>query len=109
MASEVRLILGKRTGIPIDEFHFVNKAKQSIVESLRWLDARAEVFDPEKISINEIHLVCAFEHLKYFEFVDLSEFSRLSSLTGAIGSRAFILKSSPFRLKPKPANVDMVK
>lgn len=101
MASEVRLILGKRTGIPIDEFQFFDKAKQSIIESLRWLEARADVFDADNISINEIHLVCAFEHLKYYEFVDLSEFSRLSALTDATGSRAFIAKSSPFYLKPK--------
>ncbi len=102
MSSEVRIILGKRSGIPIDEFRFFDKAKQSIAESLKWLEARAERFDPKNISMNEIHLVCALDHLRYLELVDLKPFPKLLDLSEAIGAHPAILRSSPFVLKPKP-------
>lgn len=104
MSNEVRLIMGKRTGIAIDEYPYFQKAKLSIMESLKWIEDRLQLFQSEQLLFNQIHLVCAVDHLDYFGLVDISGFQEILKLVKAINTDSRIFKSHLTILKPKASS-----
>lgn len=101
MSNHVKLVIGKRTGLPTESALYFQKAKQSIEESLRWLERKINFDSDKKISFQEIHFISAVSHIKYFETINLNEFKKIREMEGALSLIPFIQKSDPFILKPK--------
>lgn len=100
MGEEVKVILAKRMGVPIEQYQFFDDATEAIVNSLQWLEQNAASFNSEKPGYPEFHLVCAFEHIDHYQLLPL-EYPRLRSLVQQVLANETILKTSPFKLKPK--------
>lgn len=101
MANDVKIIQGTRSNIPIYEYPYFQKAKESILCSLEWLNSKADSLFSEEINFNTILLTCTIDHLKYFDVVELNSFSKLTNLTKKMNSHKVIGNSNPFALKPK--------
>lgn len=80
MGNEVKLILGARTGIAVDEFFYFQKAKKAIHNSLKWLAERHSSFSRAKLSFREIHLICALKHLQKYGLVEVQEYPDLYAI-----------------------------
>lgn len=100
MSNEVKIIQGKRSGIPIENYVYFKKAKASIEASLDWVEHRADRFDIEKLNFENIHLVCAIEHIEYFQTMEMDRYHKIKRLVQEIGDHAIVKLSNPFLLKP---------
>lgn len=100
MANEVKIILAERTGINTKPLVYFQKAESAIKNGLTWLEERAELFSVEKPGYIEFHLIALWDHLNYYEIVDLT-YPKLRAKTKVLGRYDDILKSAPHVLKPK--------
>lgn len=100
MSEEVKVILAKRTGVPIEQYRFFDDALETIASGLSWLEQNAAAFDIETPSYKNFHFVCAWEHLVYYDLLPMP-YPRLAKLFEKLGGHETIKKTSPFVLKPK--------
>lgn len=101
MANDVKIVQGTRSHIPVYEYPYFQKAKESILCSLEWLNSKADSLFSDEITYNTVLLTCTIDHLKYFDVVDLNSFSKLTKLTEKMNTHSVIGSSNPFILKPK--------
>ena len=102
MSEEVKVIIARRTEVPTEKYVFFDKALKMIEGGLAWLEANASVFNTDHPRYLEFHLVCAWDHLEYYELVPL-EYPRLRALCETISRDERVRKSSPNVMKPKGA------
>src|SRR5690606_14989690 len=102
MAEEVKVILAERTGLSTQPHAFFQKARAGIEQGLRWLESRTAVFDSGRPGYLEFHLVCLWEHLKYYDLVPL-DYPQLGAIVGELSGRERVRRTAPHILKPKPA------
>lgn len=100
MSNEVKIIQGTRSGIQIYDFNYFKKAKISIEESLKWLEQRMYQFNTEQLTFDLIVLVCALEHIEYFQTISLEKFPKLKQVVSNVSQNPLLHKTSPFVLKP---------
>jgi glutathione S-transferase len=94
MAEEVKLVLAKRTGLPVEQYAFFDKARAGISKSLKWLEENVSAFNSKKPGFKEFHLVCFWEHLGHYKLVELN-YPRLEGLVREVSAIPEIKKSSP--------------
>ncbi len=100
MAEEVKVVLGRRTGVPTERYRFFDDALETIQSGLDWLESKAELFNTGRPGYLEFHLVCAWEHIGYYDLVPLERL-RLRRIVDDILEDDVIRRTSPFILKPK--------
>lgn len=93
MSQEVKLVLGKRTGLEIEGAAYFDKARAAILQGLDWLEARAETFDAEAPGYAEFHFIAAWEHLALYDTAPLTQ-PRLKTLADRLAARPLIAKSA---------------
>lgn len=99
MAEEVKILLAKRTGIPVENFPFFDKATASIKNGLSWLESHASRFDGDALSYREMHLVCMWDHLSHYATVSL-EYTQIAKIVSEVSEAPLIRRSSPLGAKP---------
>lgn len=99
MSEEVKVILGKRTSIPIEEYPFFDKALASIGYGLDWLELNYPKVDIQTLRYRDIHLVCLWEHLDCFEIVPLDKYKNLKESVSLIVNLPVIKRTSPYSVK----------
>jgi glutathione S-transferase len=100
MSEEVKVILARRTGVPIEQYRFFDDAREAIFNGLQWLEENASRFNIDSPRYQEFHLVCAWEHLEYFDFA-ISSHTQLKNIVASVNQNKTVQKTSPFLLKPK--------
>lgn len=70
MASEVKLVLSRRTGLEPDGVYFFDKARAAIERSLEWLEERASMFDADNPTYAEFHFISMWEHLLLYRTIE---------------------------------------
>jgi glutathione S-transferase len=98
MSEEVKIILGKRTSIPINEYSFFDKALASIGHGLDWLELNYPKVDVECLKYRDIHLICLWEHLDCYKIISLDRYNNLSKAVSQFSNLPEIEKSSPYSL-----------
>jgi glutathione S-transferase len=101
MSNEVKLIQGKRSGIAIQDYAYFTKAKLSLDESLNWIELQADKFTLPELTFDSILLVCAIEHIKYFETTSLEKYKQINRIVDQMALNPLLQKTNPFVLKPK--------
>lgn len=100
MSEEVKVILARRTGVPTGDYSFFDDALESIRNGFSWLEDRAATFDPSRPTYREFHLVCAWQHIEYYDLVPLPR-ARLRAIVDELLSIPELRKTSPALLRPK--------
>lgn len=76
MDAEVKYILAKRTGIPVADYPFFDKALLTISRGLEWIDEWLEqnlnTTTDSSLHYKDIHLICAWEHLEHSNIIELN-------------------------------------
>ncbi|WP_440957165.1 glutathione S-transferase family protein [Oceanicaulis sp. LC35] len=93
MSQEVKLVLGKRTGLETQGAAYFDKARAAILHGLDWLEVRADTFDAEAPGYGEFHFIAAWEHLALYDTVPLTQ-PRLKTLADRLAARPLIAKSA---------------
>ncbi|MCB9650959.1 MAG: glutathione S-transferase family protein [Deltaproteobacteria bacterium] len=93
MASEVELILARRTGIDTDAYPRFDKIRSAITQGLDWLEANAVLF-PERPSYAGFHLTCLWDHLVLYDLVALDH-PRLRAIAARMSCLPFVAMSAP--------------
>ncbi len=94
MSEEVKILLAKRSLLPVENYPFFDKALKSIHNGLNWLEENYEEFEVTSPKYRDFHLVCMWDHLKYYKLIDL-KYSRLEQIVSGLASHSFIKKSAP--------------
>lgn len=94
MSNEVKLILSQRTGLDPSGHAYFEKAKQSILQCLAWLEDRADLFPLESLSYAHFHFISMWDHLKLYALVPLP-YPRLERLANHLGAMARVARSAP--------------
>lgn len=97
MLEEVKCILAKRKGVPVDQYEYFSDSLETISCGLKWLENHSECFDVNNPSYQEFHLISAWEHLTHYNLVPM-EYLKLQEVVQAIASSPVIQKSSPHLL-----------
>lgn len=95
MQEEVKIVLGKRTQIPIEKYSFFDKALMAIKNGLQWLEENYSASSGE-LKYRDIHLVCLWEHLGYNEITSLEGYPKLANVVKEKLEIAALKKSSPY-------------
>lgn len=103
MSEEVKVILSRRTGVPTEQYRFFDDALEAIQNGLDWLESNAELFDADRPGYLEFHLVCAWEHIGYYDLVPLKQ-THLRRIVHRVLENDVIRRTSPYILKPKTAS-----
>lgn len=101
MAEEVKLILAKRTGVPVERYSFFDKSFASLKQGFEWLERHAGRFEPEAPKYRDLHLVCLWDHIAYYDLVPLGGYPGLRNAVAKISADPLVLKSAPLTLKPR--------
>jgi len=97
MANEVKLVLAQRTGINIKNKVFFEKAKTAIDNSLNWLESRTLLFSATEPTYLDFHLISAWDHLKYFDTVELN-YPSLESIVMELNQQPKCVQTAPLAL-----------
>ncbi|HEX4924776.1 MAG TPA: glutathione S-transferase [Bdellovibrionales bacterium] len=101
MTEEVKVILARRTGVPVEQYRFFADALEAIANGLMWLETNAGRFTPGEPGYREFHLVCLFQHLEWYELLPLN-YPKLRSIVEETVRRVPVLvKTAPLTVKPK--------
>lgn len=100
MSEEVTVIIARRTQVPTDQYTFFKDALEVIQDGLTWLEGQAGKFSPKNPGYKEFHLICAWEHLAYYDLIPLKH-TQLKKIVDQVSSVPQIQKSAPYVLKPK--------
>jgi len=92
MSSEVGLIMGKATGVPVDNNHQA-KMRASLLGAMEWLELNADraiaTLAPERdLSFLEVSLFCLLEHLEFREVLTLDIYPDLRAFAQGFASRS---------------------
>jgi glutathione S-transferase len=101
MAEEVKVILAKRTGVPIEQYPFFEKAFEAIRQGLEWVEENAEKFQSSGPKYRDLHLVCLWEHIEYYDLIPLTAYPKAHRIVREIARLPWVQKSAPLVLKPK--------
>ena len=101
MLEEVKVILAKRTQVPVEQYAFFDKALEAMREGLAWLETKAAAFTPDAPKYREFHLVCLWDHLEYYGLLPLEPYGRLREVAAQVSSREKVKRSAPQVLKPR--------
>ncbi len=110
MTDEVKVIAAGRHQVPVREYSYFNKCYDSVKNGLQWLENNHEKLSSSSssssssasITYRDIHLVCLYEHLLYYDFVPLSPYPQLKYTVDSVNYRCPTLQqTSPFVVKPK--------
>ncbi len=93
MTAEVEVVLGKRSGITVDNYPRFTKKRDTIARGLDWLEANAHLFDGAP-SYAGFHLVAMLDHLVVCDMAEL-EHPRLQAHCTRYGEHPFVTKSRP--------------
>jgi glutathione S-transferase len=93
MSQEVKLVLGKRTGLQTEGAAYFDKARAAILHGLNWLEARADTFDAEAPGYAEFHFIAMWEHLALYDTVVLTQ-PHLKALADQLAAQPLIAKSA---------------
>lgn len=105
MAEEVKVILAKRTGVPIEEYPYFDRSLATIHECLYWAEKNASKFGAREPKYRDLHLVALWDHLAYYELVPLTTYPQLAQVVSEISRKDWVKQTQPWRLKPKPLPV----
>jgi glutathione S-transferase len=100
MIEEVKFILARRTGVPVETYSFFEDARETVANGLQWLEQNAHWFNAKNPGYKEFHLVCAWEHLAYYELLAMPQV-QLKNIVKKVCENETIRRTSPFLLKPK--------
>lgn len=100
MTEEVKLILARRMSVPTQQYDFFSKALKAIDGALQWLETHASKFDVTSPKYRDLHLLCLWQHLEYYELVPL-RYEGLRSVVERIASQPLIQPTAPWIVKPK--------
>ena len=101
MSEEVKLILAKRTGLPVEQYTFFDKSLQAINSGLHWLEENHGQFNAVSPKYRDLHLVCLWDHLEYYTMVDLGLYPHLRDIVLRISGQAVVQQSAPHVVKSK--------
>lgn len=93
MASEVEVILARRTGIDTSAFPRFDKHLLAIRQGFSWLESRAELF-PEAPSYAGFHLTALWDHVALYALIDMP-YPGLRARVEALASLPYVAKSKP--------------
>ncbi|MCI5045132.1 MAG: glutathione S-transferase [Aquisalinus sp.] len=94
MENDVKLILSARTGMEPDDYPYFQKAKQVIIAGLVWLEKRGQCFAENEITYTDFHLISMWDHLRFYDFVEL-DFPLLLSATEKLSQSNLVRRSAP--------------
>ena len=94
MDNEVKIVLAQRTELPTEKYVYFDKARQSIDNALQWLEQNSKQFSPQNPGYREIHLVCLWQHLSYYEMVPLN-YPQLQNLVAQLAESPPLIKTAP--------------
>lgn len=83
MANEVKLILSARMGLDPSPHPYFQKAKNAIIQSLSWLESRADLFNGKALTYADFHFISMWDHLKLYGLVEM-DYHKLSSVATAL-------------------------
>lgn len=101
MENEVKVLLAERTGLETTPHAYFRKARAAIEKGLAWLDGQADIFSPEAPGYLDFHLVCALDHLAYYETVSLKGYTALARIVDAVSASQTVRQTAPDVLKPR--------
>ena len=93
MDNEVKLVLSKRMGLDPQGIAYFDKARATLDECLSWLEVRRDHFDMTSPGDLEFHLVCLWQHLRYFSRLDLPDLE-IGRMSADLAKRAVFRKSA---------------
>ncbi len=100
MTEEVTYLIAGRMDVPVEQYRFFKDAMNSIQQGISWLETNAVAFNQERPGYREFHLVCALEHLSYFNYISV-DCEKLSTIVKVVGENPIVRRSSPWVLRPK--------
>jgi glutathione S-transferase len=101
MASEVKYILAKRTHVPVEQYAYFSKSLKVIEQGLDWLENNIKVFKSENLNYLQIHLVCVWDHLRYYDLLDTTRYPLVREIADQVSTNKIVLSSAPHVLRPK--------
>ncbi len=103
MNEELKVIVAKRHGVPVDEYQYFNKARDAVGNGLDWLEENHCKFDSKVAKYREFHLVCMWDHLQYYDFVPKmsNKYPRLNEIVSRVSEDPIIRQTAPYVLVPK--------
>ena len=93
MQNDVKLVLGERTGINIDDLVYFQKARKSIAGGLLWLQERRHLLNGNRPTYLDFHFISMWDHLKYFGLVDL-KYSALEVIADKLSQYPDVARSA---------------
>ncbi len=103
MTEEVKVILARRTGVPTDGVAFFDKALKVVSNAFAWLESNHEHFDASNPKYRELHLICFWDHVTYYELVPLP-YEKLGRIVDRLSQNPLVRQTAPQVLKPKAKN-----
>lgn len=101
MAEEVKVLIAKRMQVPIESYDYFDRAIEAMRGGLDWLENNSEKFSASSPKYRELHLVCLFEHIAYYDLIPLNQYQKLNRVVAEVSSLAWVKKSAPYILKPR--------
>lgn len=101
MAEEVCVILAKRMAVPIEKFAFFDRSFTAVENGFAWLEDNGSRFRSQHPRYLDLHLLCLWEHIEYYNLVPLGAYRSLREVTVNLAASPWIRKSAPYVLKPK--------
>lgn len=83
MSAEVRLVLGQRTGLDIENSDFFNKSKAVICATLDWCEAHASRFETSELTYIHFHLLSFWDHVHHYGLVE-GHWPKISQITHSL-------------------------
>jgi glutathione S-transferase len=103
MTEEVKVIVAKRQQVPIENYLYFNKSVEVVENGLQWLELNHTNFDAKSPKYKEFHLVCAWDHLKYYDFISkmINKYPNLNQIVNRVSEFKVIKQSAPQIVIPK--------
>lgn len=102
MNEEVKVIVAGRHNVPVQNYSYFKKCVDVVQNGLKWIEHNSNSFTPRMPKYREFHLICMWEHLDYYDFVNLKNYPKVKQLVQQINdSEPILMKTAPFVLKPK--------
>lgn len=106
MNEELKVIVARRHEVPTENYTYFIKAQNAVSNGLQWLESNHTKFNTRDPKYGEFHLVCCWDHLKYYDFVPGmgEKFPQLSNIVQEVyesASAETISRSAPHVLVPK--------
>ena len=93
MDHEVRILMARRLGGDTSGMAYFDKAKKVYEQGLKWVEDHKAEFNLAEPGDLEFHLVCMWQHLKYFSGFDLPNYD-IGSYAADLAAREIFRKSA---------------